>query len=152
MLHTKLCLANNSFCKLQPCNKRVHSNPKSSHVMDLSRFHVTQIDQRPRHREHTNSMGPVSLYGAQHSSYFRVIQAECCNTHGGPVVILTLNWKVTDQAGDSQVNIWVVQWKNKQAQGSTRGFFIIVIIVIGIVIVIGVVIGVVLISHHPAHP
>lgn len=42
---TNLCLANNCFSKLRPCNKRVHSNPMSSHLMDLNRFHVSQIDQ-----------------------------------------------------------------------------------------------------------
>lgn len=40
---TNQCLANNNLCK--PCNKRVHSNPMSSHVTDLSRFQVSQIDQ-----------------------------------------------------------------------------------------------------------
>lgn len=40
---TNQCLANNNLRK--PCNKRVHSNPMSSHVTDLSRFQVSQIDQ-----------------------------------------------------------------------------------------------------------
>lgn len=67
---TNQCLANNNLCK--PCNKRVHSNPMSSHVTDLRRFQVSQIDQSRLFGKKKKNNAPF----AEMKSFFIPTQSE----------------------------------------------------------------------------